>query len=150
MAELPSFDDLPLRKDGIPGNTWGLFGDNDECGMLNLLTPETVHAATKEIQTGIRIPTDLPLDFISKPFFGRAPLQHSIRNKAPRQVNDDSLHFNTQATTQWDGFRHYAHQASGKYFNGHSLDDILETKVNGIHGESHSGVQRRFGRGPTY
>lgn len=141
MTELPAFDDLPLRKDGIPGNAWGLFGDNDECGMLNLLTPETVHEATKEIQAGLRIATDLPLDFISQPLFGRAPFQQTITNKAPRQVNDDMLHFNTQGSSQWDGFRHYAHQASGKYFNGHTLDEILETKVNGIGGESCSNVR---------
>lgn len=136
MAELPAFDDLPLRKAGTPGNAWGLFGDGDECGMLNLLTPDAITAATKEIRDGVRIPTDLPLDFISKPLFGRAAFQHTIKNKAPRQVNDDTLHFNTQVSTQWDGFRHYAHQASNKYFNGHTLDELLETKVNGIHGET--------------
>lgn len=137
MALFPPFDDLPLRKDGPPGNAWGLFGDDDECGMLNRITPEVVNAASKEIKDGVRIPTDLPIDFMSKPFFGRAPFQHTIKNKAPRSVNDDTLVFNTQISTQWDGFRHFGYQESKKWFNNHTLDDILQTKVNGIHGESH-------------
>ncbi|CAI7578541.1 unnamed protein product [Penicillium pancosmium] len=133
MASFPSFDDLPLRKDGPPGNAWGLFGDNDECGMLNRITPEVVNAASKEIKDGVRIPTDLPIDFMSKPCFGRAPFQHTIKNKAPRSVNDDTLVFNTQISTQWDGFRHFGYQESKKWFNDHTLEDILQTKVNGIH-----------------
>jgi hypothetical protein len=137
MAPFPSFDDLPLRKDGPPGNAWGLFGDNDECGMLNRITPEVVNAASKEIKDGVRIPTDLPIDFMSKPCFGRAPFQHTIKNKTPRSVNDDTILFNTQISTQWDGFRHFGYQESKKWFNDHTLEDILQTKVNGIHGKFH-------------
>ena len=136
MSEFPAFEDLPLRKDGPPGNAWGLFGEDDECGMLNLLTPERVNAATKELKDGVRIPTDLPLDFMSRPCFGRAPFQHDFKNKAPRAVNDDTLHFNTQSSSQWDGFRHYAYQSSKKYFNGHTLEELLTTKINGIQGVS--------------
>lgn len=134
MSTRPAFDSLPLRKDGPPGNAWGLFGEEDQCGTLNSLTPETTSAAAGEIKEGVRIPTDLPLDFMSKPCFGRAAFQQSIRNKAPRSVNDDTLSFNTQISSQWDGFRHYGYQASKEYFNGHSLEDMLTTTVNGIHG----------------
>lgn len=144
MAELPSFENLPLRKDGPRGNAWGLFGENDECGMLNLLTPETTRAAIQEVQHGIRISTDLPLDFMSKPCFGRVPFQQNIKNKAPRSVNDDSLQFNTQSSSQWDGFRHYGYQDSKQYFNDKTLDDLLTKKVNGIHGEKHSREQNTF------
>ncbi|KAJ5156599.1 hypothetical protein N7492_009402 [Penicillium capsulatum] len=133
MPSRPAFDSLPLRKDGPPGNAWGLFGDQDQCGTLNLLTPETTSCAAQEIKEGIRIPTDLALDFMSRPCFGRAAFQQAIKNKAPRAVNDDTLTFNTQSSSQWDGFRHYAFQASKEYFNGHKLEDLLTTKVNGIH-----------------
>lgn len=136
MTDNIAFDQLPLRKDAPPGNAWGLFGENDECGMLNLLTPERVNAAAKEIQHGIRIPTDLPLDYMSKPCFGRAAFHQSIKNKAPRSVNDDTLQFNTQISSQWDGFRHYGYQDAKLYFNGQTLEDLLSTKVNGIHGSS--------------
>src|ERR1035441_9433131 len=106
-APLPPFDSLPLQKDGPRGNAWGLFGPGDELGMLNLLTPETTLSATKEIVHGIRISTDWPLNMPKVPCFNRVVFQQHIHNKSPRSVNDDILTFNTQSSTQWDGFRHF-------------------------------------------
>jgi hypothetical protein len=135
MSPKPSFDSLPLRKDGPHGNAWGLFGDNDECGMLNLLTPEVVAKAAAEIRDGVRVSTDWPLDRMSRPCFGRAPFKHEIKTKSPRAVNDDTLTFNTQSSSQWDGFRHYAYQNERLWFNGKTLDDLLSSDVNGTQGE---------------
>ncbi len=105
--QFPSFDELPLDKDGPPGNAWGLWGPHDELGMLNLLTQETVAAAASEIREGHRISLDLPLDMPSHPAFGRECFQHEILNRAPMTMNDDRLSMNTQSSTQWGGFRHY-------------------------------------------
>ncbi|KAI5458620.1 putative cyclase-domain-containing protein [Mariannaea sp. PMI_226] len=132
MPSRPSFDSLPLRKDGPHGNAWGLFGDGDECGMLNLLTPEVVAQAATEIREGFRVSTDWPLDRMSKPCFGRAPFAHTIKSKTPRAVNDDTLEFNTQSSSQWDGFRHYAYQKEKLWFNGKTLDDLLTSNAIGI------------------
>ncbi|KAF7561169.1 hypothetical protein G7046_g2970 [Stylonectria norvegica] len=139
MSQRPSFDSLPLRKDGPHGNAWGLFGDNDQCGMLNLLTPENTQNAAKEIRDGVRVSTDWPLDRMSKPCFGRVPFEHNIKNKAPRTVNDDSLAFNTQSSSQWDGFRHYGYQKEKLYFNGKTPDDIVNTTFNGTQAWVESG-----------
>lgn len=139
MSSKPSFDSLPLRKDGPRGNAWGLFGPNDECGMLNLLTPENTARAAAEIREGVRISTDWPLNSMSKPCFGRTPMEHTIKNKAPRASNDDVLTFNTQSSSQWDGFRHYGYQKEKVYFNGKVLDDLLTTNVNGVQGTKWSG-----------
>ncbi|PKS13170.1 hypothetical protein jhhlp_000514 [Lomentospora prolificans] len=128
----PAFDALPLRKDGPHGNAWGLYGSSDQCGTLNLLTPETIVAATREITDGTRVSTDLPLDYMSKPCFSRAPFQQTIKNKAPRIVNDDTLCFNTQSSSQWDGLRHYGYQEAKVYFNGRTPEEISNSKVNGI------------------
>lgn len=135
MSTKPSFDSLPLRKDGPAGNAWGLFGENDECGMLNLLTPDIVAQAASEIRDGVRVSTDWPLNRMSRPCFGRAPFKHEINTKSPRAVNDDTLTFNTQSSSQWDGFRHYAYQKEKLWFNGKSLDELLASDVNGIQGE---------------
>lgn len=105
--KLPTFDELPLDKNGPPGNAWGLWGSDDQLGRLNLLTPETVRAAASEIREGIRISLDWPLDKLSHPPFGRQALEHRILNKAPMTMNDDVITLNTQSSTQWDGFRHY-------------------------------------------
>jgi hypothetical protein len=50
--KFPSFDELPYRK-GDPGKAcWGFWPENDQFGMLNLLTPERILEAKKEISTG--------------------------------------------------------------------------------------------------
>jgi hypothetical protein len=55
--DLPSYDDIPAVP-GMPhGCAWGLWdknGEKDELGTLNLLTPEVVQEAGKEIRTGDR------------------------------------------------------------------------------------------------
>lgn len=38
--ELPSYRELPVRPDAPPGSSWGLWGDDDQLGTLNLLTDE--------------------------------------------------------------------------------------------------------------
>ncbi|OAA50501.1 hypothetical protein NOR_00951 [Metarhizium rileyi] len=133
MPSRPPFIDLPLRKDGPPGNAWGLFGPDDQCGMLNLLTPKTTANAAREIMDGVRISTDWSLDSMSPPCFGRRLLEHTIKHDASRAVNDDELLLNTQSSSQWDGLRHYGYQEEKLYFNNRTQEDILNTNVNGIH-----------------
>ena len=106
-SKRPPFSDLPLDKSGPHGNAWGLYGAEDELGALNLLTPEILKEAAKEITEGIRICTDLPLNFLEKPFFNRDVFKHDIRHLQPRAVNDDWIGLSTQSHTQWDGLRHY-------------------------------------------
>ncbi|GJN71364.1 cyclase protein [Purpureocillium lilacinum] len=132
MTTKPPFDALPLRKDGPRGNAWGLFGPDDQCGMLNLLTPEVVRAAASEITDGTRVPTDWPLNSMAQPCFGRRPFSHTLKEKAPRIVNDDELTFNTQSSSQWDGFRHFGFQREKVFFNGKTQHELSTTTVNGI------------------
>ncbi|KAJ5288873.1 hypothetical protein N7478_001903 [Penicillium angulare] len=106
-ATIP-FEALPLDPTGPCGNAWGRFGPNDELGTLNLLTPEVVVDAAKEIKTGIRISLDWPLSMPSFPSFNRDPFKQELVLRNPNCVFDDILTFNSQGSSQWDGFRHYA------------------------------------------
>ena len=45
-----------------PGSTWGDWGDDDELGRINLLTPEKVLQGVAEVQAGISFCLSLPLD----------------------------------------------------------------------------------------
>lgn len=135
----PSFDSLPIRKDGPPGNAWGLFGEHDELGMLNLLTRETTIAATKEIVHGVRVSTDWPLDRMNVPAFNRQAFAQKLHHKAPRAVNDDILTFNTQSSSQWDGFRHFGYQAQQVFFNGRKQTSFHNSTLNGIHAWTEAG-----------
>lgn len=107
-VSMPCFDDLPLDKSGPPGNAWGLWGSNDQLGRLNLLTPDVVAAAAaSEIREGIRISLDWPLNKPVAINNFRQKFEHEILQQPPMALNDDAVSFNTQCTTQWDGFRHY-------------------------------------------
>ncbi len=47
--DLPSFKELPNYKN-FAGCAWGVWGEGDELGTVNLLTDEVVLEATKEIK----------------------------------------------------------------------------------------------------
>lgn len=52
----PAFDALPLRQGDPKASAWGLWGDNDELGTLNLIEPAVIKQAASEVQTGETIP----------------------------------------------------------------------------------------------
>ncbi|OHW98004.1 putative cyclase [Colletotrichum incanum] len=134
----PPFSSLPLDPNGPPGNAWGLYGKDDRLGALNLLTPAVVAAAAaSEIRTGDRVSLDWSLNNPSQPSFGRAPFESKLVNRAhpsgdKRTVNDDILHFNTQCSSQWDGFRHYGYQKAKRYYNNTTQDDLENPEIIGI------------------
>ena len=48
----------------------------------------------------------------------------------------DEITINTQNSSQWDGFKHLAHQSTGHYYNGlhhAAIHDGSEPLRNGIH-----------------
>jgi len=45
-----------------PGSTWGDWGDDDELGRINLLTPEKVLQGVAEVRAGVTFCLSLPLD----------------------------------------------------------------------------------------
>ncbi|KAF1994990.1 hypothetical protein P154DRAFT_446389 [Amniculicola lignicola CBS 123094] len=135
----PPFSHLPLDKSGPPGNAWGLYGAGDELGALNMLTPSTtLSAARSEIQTGERVSLDWSLNLPSHPSFGRPPFEWELRNKTTpdgkrRMVNDDYVRFNTQGSSQWDGFRHYGYVQGKLYYGGRTQEEVESSDVIGIH-----------------
>lgn len=48
----PRFDELPLKQGDPKGSAWGLWGDQDERGTLNLITDDVVRAALAEAIEG--------------------------------------------------------------------------------------------------
>jgi kynurenine formamidase len=45
------------------GSTWGDFGDDDELGRMNLVTPEKVLQGVREVEHGVTFCLSLPLDY---------------------------------------------------------------------------------------
>ncbi|KAH7099752.1 hypothetical protein BKA62DRAFT_708752 [Auriculariales sp. MPI-PUGE-AT-0066] len=117
---IPTFEQLPLRKNDPPYSAWGLYGDKDELGTLNRLTNSRVAAAAQgEIKTGQRISLNWPLNAQSeKSFFARKLFHQEMFHKQPYTVNDDVWTFNTQVSSQWDGLRHFGYQKEQLFYNG--------------------------------
>ncbi|KAH8901543.1 putative cyclase [Thozetella sp. PMI_491] len=143
---LPSFEELPLNESDPPFSAWGLW-DNPALGTLNYLTDAVVLRTIKEeVVTGERVTLDLPLDAVKPGFLGRIAFEQKLINKAPRLVNDDIITFNTQTSSQWDSFRHFAYQEEGKFYNGVTQDDIYgvpNSKVNGSDGWTEKSIAGR-------
>jgi len=153
MATPPiPFSQLPLNKD-VPDtklNAWGLYGDNDEKGFLNRQTDAIVkEAADSEIKTGTRISLNAPLDFQrGRPFFERQTFHKEVYQKGVRFVNDDKWTFNTQSSSQWDGFRHFAYQKAQRFYNNTTMADIHKAENRpenflGIHNFAEQGIVGR-------
>ena len=112
---LPSYDQLPVR-DGAPAqSSWGVWGDDDVFGTLNLLTPERVLAAARSIRTGRTFALNPELTLPDPPLFGRARVRHEITGELGGGHDDLYHDWNTQSSAQWDGFRHFAHRDHGHY-----------------------------------
>ncbi len=123
-SKIPSFDQLPVKKDAPPESSWGVFGDDDEFGCLNFLTPQGVIDAAGLVQTGKVFRLDAKVGFAKPPLFGRAEVHHKIIPLAPFANDDVVDNLNTQESTQWDGFAHVGLPSRESYYNGVRSDEI--------------------------
>ncbi|KAH8199224.1 hypothetical protein TruAng_006630 [Truncatella angustata] len=134
--DLPDFDALP-PVEGMPkGCAWGVLltnkssdrdGHKDKLGCLNLLTADTVKAAYAEARDGVTISLNASMNLLKVPGGPRAATGHKVLSWAEDvspsacghlKVLDDEVSFNTQASSQWDGLCHFAHQGTGLGYNG--------------------------------
>jgi kynurenine formamidase len=142
-------------KNRPEGSNWGDFGDDDQIGRLNLITPEIRRAALAEAKEGIAFALSLPLDIPA----GEAISPH---RKPPRSfaveihegqetvsgfhrcmsryspffcdvVNDDAVTLYTQYSTQWDSLAHVGQEfdadgdgvAEMVFYNGFRADEDI-------------------------
>lgn len=115
-APLPSYAQLPVLPGAPSGSSWGVWGDRDVLGCLNLLTPERARRGAGCVRSGTVYPLDLPLEQPDPPLFGRPAFRHEVVARPSGISTDDLLHgFNTQSSSQWDGFRHVRSARFGHY-----------------------------------
>ena len=134
------------------GSTWGDFGADDELGRLNLLTPDKVKQAVKEVRTGevfcLSLPLDLPGGNVLNPRRHAPVLSPTFKDGTPYMnmemgrlqkdaidvLCDDQVTLSMQYSTQWDGLSHvgamFDTQGDGTlrkvFYNGFEADvDIL-------------------------
>ena len=124
--KLPRYEELPVRPGAPAGAAWGVFGDSDEIGTINLLTPERVCAAVQSVQSGKVFALNLPITIPDPPLFTRGAHRHTVKIfPSPAEfVLDDYLdNFYPQASSQWDALAHVKHPMFGAY-NGIPDEEI--------------------------
>lgn len=108
-----------LPRPPSPHN-WGRWGDDDERGTANLITPQRVRAAAGLVQTGRTISCAVPLDATGPTYPTRPGIVHLFRRSgadyladpdlAQRtggfQGSDDVIVMPLQGSTQWDALSH--------------------------------------------
>ena len=141
IANLPSYSELPVKPGAPQGSAWGLFGDDDQLGCLNLLTPERVVAGAKLVRKGAVFPLNLSIDQPNPPLFGRgAPRVEFVTGEVHR---DDYLdNFWPQASSQWDSLRHILHPRDG-FYNGVKANEIVGGGKLGIENIARRGIAGR-------
>jgi kynurenine formamidase len=124
-----------LVNDRQPNN-WGRWGDLDERGTTNLLTPERVQAAAGLVSEGRIISMAIPLDSTGPVHPSRPAIQHwygysgsdmivgtKLHEHYPGfQGTDDYLSMPLQGSTQWDGLAHLGYQDS--LYNGFWIGNV--------------------------
>ena len=145
MTELPAFNSLPEGKHG--GRLgWHQFGEKDDIGTVNLLTPERIAAAARLVRKGIAFPLNAPLDLFN-------PTLTASRGVARHRVLTTNLELFTgmddvydnvypQVSSQWDSLAH-ASYSPGVFYNGVTAAEITGGHRNTINHWAERGIVGR-------
>ncbi|MFM8648511.1 MAG: cyclase family protein [Actinomycetota bacterium] len=142
--ELPDYDELPLR--GGRRASWDVWPEPDGrfFGNLNLLTPERIVAAAGLIREGRVFPMNWSMGLPDPPLFGRQPFAHEVTGGGTSTSHDDVLHgWNTQSSSQWDGFRHIRNHAALQNEDGSGHFGGVDDEEHGIDHWARRGIAGR-------
>jgi kynurenine formamidase len=143
MKDLPSYDELPPAAEGGRSG-WGIFGEADSIGLMNLQTVDVVRQAAELVKDGKVFPLDVALNFFDPPLFERAVLRIETKvMREGRSLDEVYQDFNPQSASQWDSLAHVGYGID-QFYNGATLDDVLSGGRNTI---DHWGRKGIVGRG---
>ena len=142
MADLPKYADLPVFEQTGERHSWGVWGKDDQFGMLNLLNPERVRRAAALVRKGIVFNIEPPRSTPHPSHPRREVYEHTIHvGRAGR--NDTAEHFELHGGVgHVDGLRHIRYRDFG-YYQGLQEDDLDRSSALGIHLWAEHGVVGR-------
>jgi len=132
----PTYDELLARTDAPPGSSWGLWPDPQVLGCLNRITPERRLRAAGLVQTGEVFALDLDPEVPDPPLFHRVRLEREVTWLGDVGHDEILSNYNTQSSTQWDGFRHIRSREHG-FYGGVADED------HGVHHWADHGIVTR-------
>jgi kynurenine formamidase len=147
---------------------WGRWGDDDQVGTLNFITPDRVAAAASLAVAGRTIPLGVPFDAYGPqgasgfrrnpvhlmsvdggdeglaailPGYGGGTEAYMAQMYAdgPMRFNDDFIMMPLQAATQWDGLSHVYYD--GRLYNGYPSSAVTSF------GATRDGIEKVADRG---
>jgi len=127
-SKLPRYDELPAKPGNPPKTAWGLFGENDNVGMLNLQTPERLVAAARLVKKGATFAMNWEQEKPNPPLYSRGKFRHTVFRDIPFGNHGDDVldNFYTQASSQWDALTHVGDYEHG-FWGGVKSADLRES-----------------------
>jgi kynurenine formamidase len=143
MKDIPDYAELPEAAVGGRSG-WGVFGDADNVGLLNLQEPDKVLAASRLIRRGKVFPLDAgPMAFAPPAARIRGFPRHTLLHRSGEIGFDDVIdNFYPQVSSQWDALAHVAYRPDA-FYNGASEADILAGRRNTIEHWAKRGIVGR-------
>ena len=130
-----------FRKVGERNRNWGRWGDDDERGTVNLITPERVAAAARLVKRGAIFDLGIPFDRNGpqpgSDRFNPVRLMSEIGGQeypGGFQYADDYVFMALQSASQWDGLAHVWYD--DQLYNGYPASDV------GPHGAKHCSIDQ--------
>jgi kynurenine formamidase len=129
---LPDYADLPAAAHG-GRSAWGLFGADDNLGLVNLMTADRIAAAATLVRRGHVFCLDMPLGSVSPALatFRGPPRHHVLHTPGTAGFDDVYDNFYPQASSQWDSLAHYGYLPDQLY-NGATEAQVLAGTRNTI------------------
>jgi kynurenine formamidase len=116
-------------------SNWGRWGEDDQLGALNLITPRVTAAAAATVRTGRTVSCARPLDTVSSAD-NPAPVAHHMTGTATEGMGADYFAIASHgfATSHIDALCHIFHE--GKLYNGYPVEAVT------AHGATKLGMHR--------
>ena len=124
-------------------SNWGRWGEDDQLGALNLITPDITAAAAATVRSGRTVSCARPLDTVSSAD-NPSPVAHHMTGTATEGMGADYFAIASHgfATSHLDALCHIFHE--GRLYNGYPAEAVTAhgaTKL-GIH-RLHDGIVTR-------
>jgi len=140
----PEYARLPVQSGAPRGSSWGVFGDDDQIGTINLLTPARVRSATRLVRRGDVFPLNWQLELPDPPLFSRRALSHTLIPLQPAGTDDRYDSFFPQASSHWDALCHTHHLEYGQYNATSEPASGTVHRTNGVEHWARRGIAGRF------